>query len=266
MPLPDSGLYLFKKSPLKLVMGQVRFPVLPRFGDPSFIGRFHEMIRKDYPKQDREQQMGFQWSPKGGMQPIAGETLWRFATRDGRWSVVLAETAVTLESRAYTSFDDFFSRFRLVLQAACKSLEITDRLRLGLRYVNEIRHPDGEDFSGWVRLMSPSLLGFSAQGIVDGRLEHMIQELRWQMADGVLAMRHGMLAGTAVEPRPGETPALGKFYLVDLDYYDPTECELDLEATVQQIRAYNSLAYKLFRWTLSQELFEYLEPVPCPQK
>lgn len=264
--LSDLGLYKFGKSPLKLVVGQLRFPVLPEFAEPSFITRFQRSIKEEYPKPNRLQQLGFEWSPNAGVKPTAGQTLWRFEARDGNWSIVLTETAVSLEARRYTAFDEFLSRFRFVIEVASDKLEITDRLRLGLRYVNEIRHPQGQDFAGWAKLMSPELLGFTAHGLIPGEVEHMVQETRWRLRDGVLAMRHGMLTGTVVEPRPKEAPESGIFYLVDLDYYDTTQCELDLASTVEQITGYNQLMYKLFRWTLSDELFQYLEPTPCPKK
>jgi uncharacterized protein (TIGR04255 family) len=67
--------------------------------------------------------------------------------------------------------------------------------------------------------------------------------------------------GTTVEPLPQEEPMEGRFYLIDLDYYDTNECELDIDGTVEQMRAYNDVLYRFFRWTLSDRLVAKLEPI-----
>ena len=67
--------------------------------------------------------------------------------------------------------------------------------------------------------------------------------------------------GAVVAPLPQEPPASGKFYLIDLDYYDMSEYDLDISATIKQMQAYNDVIYRFFRWTLSEKLYDYLEPI-----
>ena len=45
-----------------------------------------------------------------------------------------------------------------------------------------------------------------------------------------------------------------------LDYYDMTEYDLDIPATIKQMQDYNDIMYRFFRWTLSETLYNYLEP------
>ena len=263
MRLPEYERILFRKSPLRLVIGQIRFPLEPRFDDSSFISAFNDALRREYPGRSREHQLAFQISPKG-MEQSPGAVLWRFATRDRSWSVVLGESAVTLEARGYSSIDEFLERFTLVLEVTRDRLEVGERSRLGLRFTNELRDAEAVTLGDWARLLRPEFVGFAAAEVLDGRIEHMIQEVRVERPDGTLAIRHGLLTGTTVEPQPNELPVGGPFYLIDLDYYDGGECELDIAGSVEQMRSYNDVMYRFFRWTLSEELVAKLEPTDAP--
>lgn len=259
MKLPKYDWVQFSKAPLRLVIGQVRFTIMPRFGQDTFIAGFQEAIRSIYPKVAREAAVTYQLSSTG-IQPNMGEKLWRFSSRDLRWSVVVGESAITLESRDYDSMNDFLNRFRFLLERAEEQLEVTDRLRLGLRYINEVRYPGAESLAEWRTLLNPEFVSFDASELLSGQVDHTIQEIQVNRPNGVLAVRHGLLNGAVVAPLPPEQPATGRFYLIDLDYYDMTECELDIPATIQQMQEYNDVMYRFFRWTLSKKLYDYLEP------
>ncbi len=260
MKLPEYEWVQFRKAPLRLVIGQVRFTIMPGFGQDAFIAGFQEAIRSVYPKVAREAAVTYQLSP-AGIQPNMGEKLWRFSSRDLRWSVVVGESAITLESRSYDSMSDFLNRFRFLLETGKEQLEITDRLRLGLRYINEIRHPHAERLAEWRALLNPEFVGFEASSLLDGQVDHTLQEVQIERSDGTLALRHGFLNGTVVMPLPQEQPTSGRFYLIDLDYYDMTERDLDISATIKQLQDYNDVMYRFFRWTLSESLYNFLEPI-----
>jgi uncharacterized protein (TIGR04255 family) len=260
MKLPEYKWVQFKKAPLRLVIGQVRFTIMPRFEQKAFIASFQEAVRKQYPRVSREASITYQLSPTG-ISPSPGEILWRFSSRDNRWAVVVGESAITLESRAYSSMSDFLDRFSQILKVASETLEVTDRLRLGLRYINEIRHPHTENLVQWRALINPEFMGFEASSLLDGQIDHTLQEIQVNRPDGILAIRHGLLNGAVVVPLPQEQPIRGQFYLIDLDYYDMTECDLDIPATIKQMQDYNDVIYRFFRWTLSETLYNHLEPI-----
>jgi uncharacterized protein (TIGR04255 family) len=259
MELPEYEWIQFRKAPLRLVIGQVRFTIMPRFEQKAFIAGFQETVRSDYPRVSREPIVTYQISPTG-INPSPGETLWRFSTRDNRWAVVVGESAITLEARGYVSINDFLKRFRAILEAASEKLAVTDRLRLGLRYTNEIRYPAAQTLVEWRTLLNPEFVGFEVSSLLDGRVNHTLQEIQVERHDGILSIRHGLLNGSVVVPFAQEQPAGGQFYLIDLDYYDTTECDLDIPATIKQMQDYNDIMYRFFRWTLSETLYNYLEP------
>ncbi len=177
MKLPNCEWVQFSNAPLRLVIGQVRFTIMPRFGQDSFIAGFQEAIRSVYPKVAREASVTYQLSP-AGIHPNAGEKLWRFSSRDQRWSVVVSESAITLESRGYDSMNDYLSRFQFLLETAKEQLEVTDRLRLGLRYINEVRYPGAENLADWRKLLRSEFVSFDASALLDGQIDHTIHDIQ----------------------------------------------------------------------------------------
>ena len=63
MKLPEYEWVQFRKAPLRLVIGQLRFTIMPRFGQDAFIAGFQEAIRSSYPKVAREAAVTYQLSP-----------------------------------------------------------------------------------------------------------------------------------------------------------------------------------------------------------
>lgn len=264
MPLPLFKRVLFGKDQLRLVLGQVRFPLLFRFGERQFLAPFQEAIERDFPRVSSEQALSLKFSGKGLEQ--AGETLWRFSDREG-WSCVLGEGALTLECRRFTSIDDFEARFVRLLEAAQKHLGVEERTRLGLRFINEFRVQEAATLKEWAQYLNPKFIGFAgAPEFLDGSVEHAFQELRQKKNDGLLVIRHGLLTGTTVELRPNDRPndrplERGPFYLLDLDYFVETEGTLDIAATMKQLSVFNDEIYRFFRWTIDGgKLYDLLEP------
>ncbi len=261
MPLPHYDRVIFGKAPLRLVVGQVRFPLLFRFSEKPFLAAFQEGIQPEYPRSAQEHQVAVKFSERG-VEP-AGETLWRFNDREGVWSVILGEGALTLESRRYTSIEDFSVRFAKLLMAASKYLGVVERSRFGLRFINEIRSPDATNLGDWAQLLNPKFVGYAGapELVDDGAIERAFQELHWKRTNGTLVIRHGLLAGSTVEARqPDALPFAGPFYLIDLDYFDSSECALDVGATLEQMGAYNQSIFQIFRWAIDGRIYNQLEP------
>jgi uncharacterized protein (TIGR04255 family) len=261
LPLPSFKRVIFGKDQLRLVIAQIRFPVLFRFEDKSFLAPFQEAIRSEYPKISQEHQMAMKISGKGV--ESAGETMWRFSERQGAWSVLLAQGALTIECRKYTNVDDLAARFERLLVAARDHLEIQDRTRLGLRFVNEFRVNGAAVMSDWSKLLNHKFVGFAgAPELLEGSVGQAFQEIRSIRADGTLVIRHGLLTGTTVEARPNEPAAnVGPFDLHDLDYFNEAEEALDPTSTIAVMRRYNDSIYQMFRWALDGgDLFNQLEP------
>ncbi|MDQ6662357.1 MAG: TIGR04255 family protein [Chloroflexota bacterium] len=257
MNLPEYQWVRFKETPLKMVIGQVRFTIIPRFKQEGFTADFQEAVYSEYPRVSREQTVAYQLSPTG-IDANPGESVWRFSTRDNQWSVIIGESAISLETRQYSSMVNFLERFKYLLEIANETLGIKDRLRLGLRYINEIRYPQAKSLSDWRLLLNPEFVGFDAPELLGGQVKHTLQEIQIERLNGTLAVRHGLLEGAVVATQ--ETPKERHFYLIDLDYYDMQEYDLDIPVSIGQMQEYNDVMYRFFRWTLGEKLYSFLEP------
>lgn len=260
MLLPEYQAVRYARSPLKLVIGQVQFPILLRFLEPGFVANFQDAMAGIYPHVSREQQMSFQLSPEG-MGPGPTATLYRFSDRSSGWSVTLGEGSLTLEARAYSDVHELLKRFEQMTLAARETLGVRRRTRLGLRYVNEFRQPEATTLAAWKDYFRPEFLGF-AGALFGESVTRMAQDVQVTRPDGRLAIRHGLLQGTTVVP-PGPTEGLSMdpFYLLDLDYSDECEVELDVPATLKQLHGFSFFIYRFFRWTLTERLHTLLEPL-----
>jgi uncharacterized protein (TIGR04255 family) len=263
MKLPTYPHVLFGRSPLVLVVGQVRFSALPGFADGSNVAAFDKRIREMYPKRDRIEQISFSLSPAHGVEHQSGPMLWKFSTVDNAWSVVLAESALTLEVRGYTSVTEFLDRFATVLDCLIEELDPGLQTRVGLRYIDEFRYRSASTVEEWAVLICPEILGFATAAddlFGSSTVQHTRQQLEVNMPNGTLMIRHGLLSGTSVEPIAEEAQSQGAFYLLDMDYYDGRTQPLDREVVIATLRSYNDTMYRFFRWVMREPLYRSLEP------
>src|SRR5260370_38607448 len=97
MNLPEYEWVRFKKTPLKMVIGQVRFTIIPRFHQEGFTGDFQEAVYPDYPRVSREQTVTYQLSPTGA-RASPGAIVWRLSPPDNLWSVFVDASVTALEA------------------------------------------------------------------------------------------------------------------------------------------------------------------------
>jgi uncharacterized protein (TIGR04255 family) len=259
--LPQHDPVDLEYSPIALAIVQLRFPdILSIQTDEKLIAKYQEQVRRDYPYYYAGQQVELLLSPQGVVQQPAAANNWQFKDIEQNWTITLTVNSISLEAKNYTSVSEFAGRMEDVLLAAQEVFGIAVRNRVGLRYVNEIRHPKVEKPSDWRQLMNPTLLGLLSDNAISSNVESTLQELRLSIPNGSLIVRHGAAQGTTVAPDPqAPTPPNGEFYLFDLDAYDEGGVELNVDKLVELIKGYNRIIYSLFRWGIKDELFEYLK-------
>ncbi len=257
--LPQHEPVDLERSPIALAVAQLRFPtVLSVNTDEKLIATYQDKIRRRYPYFLPGQQFDFILGPQGiAQQPTAAPT-WQFKDAEQNWTITVTANSVALETRRYTSISEFAHRIAEVVSAAKEAFEVVVQERVGLRYVNEIRHPEVKKPSDWRRFMNPALLGPLSDNAVSSSVESTMQELRLSVPNGSLIVRHGAAQGTIVAPEPGMTAPTSEFYLLDLDAYDERGKQLDVDTLVGLVKGYNRTIYSLFRWGMNDQLFEYL--------
>ena len=250
-------------SPLAVVVAQVQFPtILSVPTDETLLARFQDRIRDKYPYLFYGQQVGFSVGPQGIEQQSTSSRLYQFADADRRWMVTLSASSIALEAHDYTDYEDFSERLLRILASAREVYNIDLRQRLGLRYVNEIRHPQVRAPKDWASFINPQLLGPLAVTGLSSLITASYQETGLQLDNGGLTLRHGHFAqGTTVASPPGDIPKeeSGPFYLLDFDAYDETGRDLDDHTLYGLLENYNHTMYQLLRWGVQEKLFDYLK-------
>lgn len=255
---------VFQRHQIELALCQLRFPRILRVPEPGFVAPFQEAIRKDYPALTEQQQFGLVVGPEGVSQ-VPATKAWRFDDRDRDWSVVLASDFIALETRRYTRIEDFSARLKTILEAFAATLAPTLRTRLGLRFVNHLRHDAVATPADWDRFLRSSLLGPLADEYLASKVEQAFQELRLPLTtNSSLVLKHGYMPSAAsapVEVFPGSAPAPGPFYLLDIDCAEEVQTDFEVEPICDRVHDFNEAVREVFMWATRPEFREQLEPI-----
>ncbi|MEJ7841952.1 MAG: TIGR04255 family protein [Rubrobacter sp.] len=249
-------------APLALVVAQIRFPpILSIQTDDRALARFQEQLRDRYPYLSIGQQIGINIGLQGVEQQQTSGKIYQFADADREWIVSLTVDSVALEARRYTDYDDFSERTMRLMAAVKDVYRVQVRQRLGLRYINEVRHPDASTIADWTPFLRHELLGLAANNDIAPSIKSSVQELGLALPNGALTLRHGYFErGTTVAPLPGDVPKdEGAFYLLDIDAFDEEGQGLDDHVLDGLFRSYNHSMFQLFRWLVQDSLYDYLK-------
>jgi uncharacterized protein (TIGR04255 family) len=246
--LPDADHVQYSNAPLKLMLGQVRFPAILKIAAPGGLAGFQEEIRKDYSEYAEEQQLGLIISPEG-MQPAGDASKnYRFATADGGWSIVVNQGFVTLEASIatkYSTYEEFHDRFQQAWDAVLRHLEPTRIAQQGLRYVDFF---DWDDVSldNWGRYISSQLLGvLGVREFVD-HVEHTVTDARLQLGDlGVMSLKYGLSRGG-----PNNVPG----FLLDTDVFSQTpQDDTSVDFVMERFKAFHEEIHVVFNWATTPD-------------
>lgn len=256
--LPHVPRVVLEHPPLALALCQVRFARVLGVADPKNVAPFQRAIQSQYPfggsARQVELEVAVEDAGESALRVGTRAHQWRFTDQHNNWTVVLAEDFVALETHAYEDFSDFLSRLREVLEAVAEHIQPSAGTRIGLRYLNEIR-PGHRDWSAVIR---PELLGPLAVAELQDRVQQAIQQLTLRYPDNQgINIRHGVLTGAVVRPRPGEKLSDESFYLLDFDAFRefPSTGPLLMApgSICEHVEMYNQVIYRLFRWSVTED-------------
>ena len=192
-----------QRSPLRLVVAQLRFPRVIALTDESYVGQLQELIRGTYSdlRKDAENQVIL--GPQG-VQAQQSSEVWRFTDAKTGWEVSLAQEFVALSIHSYTSRDDFMVRLRAVLEAVQQVAQLRTAERFGVRYIDRI---SSEPLGRIGELVRPEVLGpVSPHGAHGADLQHSLTDCQYALEGSrALRARWGLLPANstfdpAVEP------------------------------------------------------------------
>lgn len=260
----------FRNPHLATVLAQLRYPVLPSFSNPDLIDKFFQAVRVEYPRSNRNVTFTSVGLGELPVQNVPNAVQWRFSAEDGRWALILTETALTIETRSYSQFVELLDRFSNAIRVLEQVYNPTLQVRLGLRFVNEFRVAQATSVSEWSKYLKSDLLGFPLiipQVFPDAHVQFARQELELSMPDGSLVIRHGLHTGTSVEPQEGLISSLEpvdpqtSFYLLDMDRSSQAACKISVPTVRNQLQEFDDQVDLVFRWALQPSLITILDPM-----
>lgn len=246
--LPEVEHRTYARTPLSLALCQIRFPPILSIAQQETIAPFQERIRRRYPSLGMEQQLQVSL---GSQQPVQRQANWRFSDLDGSWAVTLSPDAVAVETIAYAGRDDFTQRLNEILVALIETLGPAQQLRLGVRYINEIRRPDITHPRDWQTYVRPELTGVLSTALAEVDLAQSLSELRFAGERGQASVKYGAFQQGTTIAWPGVGSSDDPFYLIDLDLFDVVAKPFDVDELLAKVREFNSYAYRAFRWSIT---------------
>lgn len=245
--LPSVPAERLSRMPLKTMLGQIRFPIQPQLVDPNYVATLHSAIQDAYPRMLQESSGTVSM---GGFQAPLGLGVWRLTDLQRAWSVIVTPEALSVETTAYTVWNEFADRFRAAIEALSKVVPLRVREGIGLRYVNEIHEP-AETAGQWQSRINPSLLGLAGVGAFQPHLLQALTEARLQTERAVIILRYGPVhqAGTRADV---------PFFLLDIDCTDSEPVAFEADDTVRLFGEYNEAIFRIFRWSLTDDFYAQL--------
>ena len=250
--LPATPHVRLRKSPLQLLLGQIRYPPIMALADIRYIAPFQEALRGTYPEFGQEQQLGLQITPTGTVQ-TEDSRQWRLASGDGVWVILVNPSGITLQSGSsdYTDYGEFRSRFAAIWDLALVHFRPSRRVQQGLRYVN---HIEGDlQAHEWSTMINPELLGPIGSPRFGNELRQAICELVLERPNGQFKLKHGIAA---------TGPDMKRGYLLDFDYLTQQRPEeLSLSEVLSSFDSFHELIYGMFRWSITPRALKSFQPL-----
>lgn len=255
--LPDPDTLQLPKSPLELVVCQIRFEKRLRAAEAGTALAFHSDLGGSdgaYPRLEEITGQELVVTGGPGVQPTAQATEvggWRMTSEDGAWIVTLMPDHVALETTRYTTWaEDFELRLQSVIEPTEKHLAPEIEHRLGLRYVDRIRELELSSPQDWKEYVRPELLGPILHPILGPETVAASQQLALNIDDGVRAtLRHGPIT----DDQTGTVD-----YVLDYDIYRQGGRAFDGGAVLKSAREFNRYALQLFYASGTEKLFDFL--------
>jgi uncharacterized protein (TIGR04255 family) len=239
------------------VVCQVRFPPILSLLEEAGVAGFQEALRRSYPVTAVDHQVAFAVDAAQRQAPQIKQQapVWRLQTEDERWTVSTAVDFIALETPHYPEWGEFRERLQFLLAAADRTLAPARSVRIGLRKINVMRHPEVARPRDWGKFLRSEVLPLGGSEL-PGVIRSCITELNLNDdRDGTLTIRLG--------PDPED---LAK-YRVDLDYWTERKFRvMPDEMLMNQLEAYSKSMTSFFHWSLRPEMYKHLDPRPRPDR
>lgn len=255
LSLPDPRTDRLARSPLQLVVCQVRYARAPRATRLGPARALQTALGGESAWQ--LSQIESRVLTVAAAEPTArpstsleAETGWRLASVPPSWSVTLMPDNVALETTRYESWRDFSDRLRPLLASVKKEVRPEAVGRIGLRYIDRIQDPAVDKPGQWIRWIEPAALGIICHASLGDAITGCQQQVDLLVDPTLKAtVRHGLV-------RDEES---GRFhYVMDFDTYRDGVREFNVVEIHADLDRLHRLSIQLFQAMITDDLYSYL--------
>lgn len=260
---PDREIY--PAAPLRFVAFEAQFSIAPALATAEGKARAYESLKDEFPLIPTPIGLSIR-GPIGGAPsavmagpvPLMLPDPLRMLNRDRTASVVLGTSVLAVNASTYTRYEKFRPSIELALQAV-QGASVAGVVRVGLRYVNEIRVPGVTDLAHWdpfiaSELLAPARIGSGPAKTVQGSIIFPSSDQR------ELLVQFGALDGFRVDPN-GELqlPPINEqhYFLLDLDSHrDAANAfwEFSTETVLDEVDALHRPIHSVFEAAITNRL------------
>ncbi len=255
MTLPQPDPTLLASPPLIATLCQVRFDQHPEVADARTGSALSAQLAStglSVINQIQHQQILINTGgPSEQAPPVASQQAggWQLATKTGDWQLGVLADQMTLETRAYGSWEQFSRLWDTALLALAEVVGPELVIRTGLRYVNRIS-PSGvttfTDFRG-SDLIDLSFLGPAVNSPLSDMVTGTEGRAVLSFPDGTDAMvQHGV----SVDQSP--------VFVLDIDCFRQQAVPFDAQQLLAMFRNLNEKALQVFQTVVRPRLLEEL--------
>jgi uncharacterized protein (TIGR04255 family) len=243
------------RAPLVRVVAQVRFPDILKIDSKDAIAGLQEQIRDAYPlfEQQATQQIHLQ---VGAGEPVIrqapGSNVWRFLDVEKNWRISLTTGFCTLECDTYASRTHFMGRWMDVLKAVEKNFDPRIVLRIGMRYVNQVK---GEALESIEELIRPEILGIATSQMRPHVLHHLT-EATLVVEEGEMLVRWGIVPANATIDPAILIGIPERSWILDVDVYSTQQQQFNSEELGSRFREFAEREYAVFRFVTTPRFLQ----------
>ena len=248
------------KSPLTLVVCQVRFEQLPGIRDARTALALHEALggrQGKYGKMEQIQSSSFAASMApnvpAAVSKVGDQQGWRFRSQDDSWLVTVFPDQASLETT--TAYTNWQGDFRLRVEELFRALEATlspaTRQRLGLRYIDQICDPAVQAPQEWQPYLAQEILGPVLHPTLGAGIVATHQQMDIDVGNDLhCTLSHGFFRDAA------KGNALT--YILDTDVFRADVAAYSAESLVNEVEEFHQLVLQVFQACVTPALLDYL--------
>lgn len=254
MKLPEPRREVLSRSPLSLVVCQVRHERDASVSETDLALKVHEVVQDDYPVlEDQSTQELTITAGSSGVQSTPAQVLtgWRMRTKDQSWTAVLMPDFFSIETTRFSDWDDFRRRLNSFSRAVEEIYRPALEERVGLRFIDRMTHPEVARPRTWQGRIAPSFLGLIGDEKFADTVTGTQQVVQLDSDEGVGAIvRYGCVQE--------QTPSAQTVFLLDTDCYVQRGRAFSSDELLLVTETLHTLALQIFQAAITDEMFDYL--------